>query len=162
MTQLQEVINNFTQTSDEELENKKFTSIDSDYSNIEDQENVFQTEPGISIKSSSRIDRLELGSKISTVDRQEDIIISEAEGVIDRVEEKTVRVKLFPKTYVNFPRILFKDEKRSKQGQHIKYMIKRDVEGYRYQEITPINDVKQHPEKEKVLTLVDEFKFRNE
>jgi hypothetical protein len=89
-------------------------------------------------------------------------VLAEVEGVILGMEEDYVKVKLLPDTYASFPRVLFAEETFMRRGQHIKYLIKRDKEGYRYQEIIPTTEVMAHPEKEKVLKLLDEFKYRDE
>lgn len=151
-----------TLTSEEEVEFQKYDVGGFCDNGIEYQETIFETKPGTSIKSSSLPDLSELRSQVSTTHIQEEHILSSVEGVIDRIDGKTVRVKLFPKSYANFPRILFTNKKKIRQGQHIKYMIKKDKDGYRYQEIVPIENTKQHPEKEEILKLLDELKYRNE
>lgn len=153
-----------TLTSEEEFEAQKYDSIAFNYrDNFEYQSMIFKTEAGnSSIKQTSMPDMSRMEVSLSVPEPRRDSILSEVEGVIDMLNEKTVRVKLFPKTYVNFPYILFKDHEKVRQGQHIKYLIKKDKEGYRYQEIETFQPEKQHPEKELVLKLLDEFKYRNE
>lgn len=151
-----------TLTSEEEVEFQKYDVGGFCDNGIEYQETIFETKPGTSMKSTSLPDVSELRSQVPTTHIQEEHIVSAVEGVIDRINGKMVRVKLFPKTYANFPRILFTNEAKIQQGQHIRYMIKKDEDGYRYQEIVPIDTTKQHPEKEKVLRLLDELKYRDE
>lgn len=68
-------------------------------------------------------------------------LLSEVSGVILAVEEEHVKVKIGVNTVVNFPKILFQDKPFASCGQHIKYQIKRDVRGYRYQDF--VQDVGQ-------------------
>ncbi|MCP4178452.1 MAG: hypothetical protein GY756_11865 [bacterium] len=42
------------------------------------------------------------------------------------------------------------------------YMIKKDTEGYRYQQIVLIENKQAHPEKDMILSLLDEFKYKDE
>jgi hypothetical protein len=154
-----------TVTSEDEFQVLKYDSLDlqgEDSLFGVPQSTIFRTEAGRSVRNDS-LSELN-GSKSSTTlsQPQGDLVLSEAEGVIDRINEHTVRVKLFPKTYANFPSILFKEQEKISQGQHIKYLIKKDREGYRYQEIEAIEIEKTHPEKNMVLKLLDELKYRDE
>lgn len=150
-----------TLTSDEETELSKYDLLKLHEPTNGYPELVFETEPGTSMGNMATQELHELGSQTYSVPPQEDNILSEVDGVIDRIEEKTVRVKLYPKTYANFPYILFTDTEKIRQGQHIKYLIKKAEDGYRYQEIVPVDNTQQHPEKEEIFRLLDEFKYRD-
>lgn len=63
-------------------------------------------------------------------------------------------------TIANFPEIIFKDKSSLKFGQNIKYQLKIDKEGYRYQEIIPVFDKEPHKDKNLILSLTDEFKYK--
>lgn len=106
--------------------------------------------------------------RISSVEKQdaqtnEDVVLSEVEGVIDRINDDTVRVKLYPNNnYANFPPVIFESKGIIKQGQHIKYMIKKDKEGYRYQQIKAIENIKPHPAKDDLLSLLDDISYKHD
>lgn len=90
-------------------------------------------------------------------------ILSEVEGVILSVEEnETVKIKLYPSTIAYVPDIIFEEQASIKMGQHIKYQIIKDREGYRYQKIVAIEKKASHPDKELTLKLLNEIKFRDE
>ncbi|MCP4105075.1 MAG: hypothetical protein GY749_06000 [Desulfobacteraceae bacterium] len=141
-----------TLTSDEETEVKKYNHIDLE---------IYQAEDRISSATCPN-DSAHTGITPKYTYKNRDKILNELEGVVDRVNEVTVRVKLFPDNYVNFPYIIFEEPTEIKQGQHIKYMIKEDTEGYRYQQIVLIENKQAHPEKDMILSLLDEFKYKDE
>ncbi len=151
---------NPTLTSDEENETSRYNNIDVGIRENEEQNILLATEAGTGHQNVRYIN-------IKTAPQahnypQKDIVLNEAEGVIDRInDDNTVRVKLFPDNYANFPSIIFKNEASIKQGQHIKYMIKKDTEGYRFQEIILIENKQEHPEKEMILNLLDDFKYKD-
>ena len=76
-------------------------------------------------------------------------------GVIDRINGDTVRVKLYPNSYINLPSIVFEDKEIIQQGQHIKYMIKNG-----YPKISVIKNKRSHPEKDDLLNLLNNFKYK--
>ncbi len=145
-----------TLTSDEEIEAKKYNHIDLEIYQAEDRI-LSATEAGTSLDDSAHI---HITHEYTC--KKKDKILNKVEGVVDRINEDTVRVKLFPDNYVNFPYIIFEEPAAVKQGQHIKYMIKKDAEGYRYQKIVLIDNKQAHPEKEMILSLLDEFKYKDE
>jgi hypothetical protein len=61
-------------------------------------------------------------------------------GVIDTINNDSIRVKFQNNIYANLPIVLF-DEDIIKPGQSFTYMIKINSEGYRYQDIVPMNPV---------------------
>ncbi len=150
-----------TLTSEEEVELSRYDLLDFHERDDDYRRRVFETAPGTSMGSSTPHDLRELGSQVYSTPPLEDNILSEVAGVIDRIEENTIRVKLYPKTYANFPHILFPNIENIRQGQHIKYLIKKAEDGYRYQEIVPIDNPQQHSEKEEIFRLLDEFKYKD-
>jgi hypothetical protein len=93
----------------------------------------------------------------------EESTISAVEGVILNVEENTVRVKLGSSTYANLPKVLFDDDPSfAKEGQKIRYILKKDIEGYRYQEIIPIIESSSSSAKKPILDILDKIKYRDE
>lgn len=89
-------------------------------------------------------------------------IISNIDGVVLSFDEDCVRVKLKPDTYANLLSVLFEDRKKIKEGQHIRYFIKEDTCGYRYQEVEAIENIEPHPEKEFILNMLDNIKLKDE
>jgi len=94
-------------------------------------------------------------------DYKEDTILSQVDGVIVRTSEESVRVKLPNDIIANFPLALFNDKTKIVQGQHIRYQIKRDREGYRYQEII-VHETEHNPKKDEILKLLDSIRIDNE
>ena len=92
----------------------------------------------------------------------EELTISSVEGVILNVEENTVRIKLASSTYANLPKVLFDDPSTVKEGQRIRYILKKDIEGYRYQEIIPIIESSSSSLKKPILDILDKIKYRDE
>lgn len=88
--------------------------------------------------------------------------ISAVEGVIINVEENTVRVQLASSTFANLPKVLFNDPSTIKQGQKICYTLKKDIEGYRYQEIIPILEASSSSHQKPILDILDKIKYRDE
>jgi len=62
-------------------------------------------------------------------------LVSEVSGVIVALRNEMVQVKLGEKTFVDFPSELFSSKNFINVGQHIKYQVKKDEWGYRYQDL---------------------------
>jgi hypothetical protein len=91
-----------------------------------------------------------------------ELIISAVDGVILDVEEDIVRVKLASSTYVNLPKVLFDDPSITKQGQRIRYILKKGIDGFRYQDIIPITESSSSSLKKPILDILDKIKYRDE
>jgi hypothetical protein len=88
-------------------------------------------------------------------------VISSVEGVILNVEEDYVRVKLGESAYVNLPKELFRDLKKTVEGQKVRYMLRKNIEGYRYQEVCPVIDTAPKPQREAVLGILSKIKYKD-
>lgn len=151
---------NETLTHEDELQHRRFDLTDISDNGIEYDEVPFQTQPAVNyfrlpVHAHENEDKEKLDKS-----PKDSVTLSEIEGVVVDIESEIVRVKLLPHSYFNFPKVLFSEP--VKLGQHIKYLIKKDIEGYRYQEIVPFYTGKSHPEKELILKLLDEIKPHNE
>jgi hypothetical protein len=143
-------------TSDEKDERNKYIQLKI-FDEPEKSRKIFETEAG-----TSQTDSFYSNIPSTSIYPNEDKILGEIEGVIDRIGDKKVRVKLFPNNYVNFPHVLFEDRQKIRIGQHVKYIVKMDSEGYRHQHILPIENKKPHPDKELIFDLLNDFKYKNE
>ena len=87
-------------------------------------------------------------------------IIKEMEGVIIEVRDAVVKVKLHPDTIVDFPKILFNGKDFVKYGQPIKYQIKQNAFGIRYQDFDISEDKSKNIFKDKIKEQLDSIKLR--
>lgn len=142
----------------DERELEEYYSINVGLMSFEEHKVAFSTEAEIGIKTTKSIeDTIEVKSAEAV---ETNNIIKEVEGVIVDIQEGYVSVKLLPDTIANFPEILFQDKGTIKLGQNIKYQLKIDKEEYRYQEIIPVFDKEPHKDRDFILNLTNEFKYK--
>jgi hypothetical protein len=87
----------------------------------------------------------------------DDKILEEKKGVINKVDPDFVKVKLDDNLLINFPVIFFSDKNLLKYGQQIKYQIKQDINGRKYQEFVEDIDIQPSKYKEKILEALNSF-----
>ncbi|MBN1998948.1 hypothetical protein JW935_15420 [candidate division KSB1 bacterium] len=149
-------ISSSEQSEEEMFKLKKISKIISKPENV-----IIETTPGLN-ENGQNIFTLKSSSSKNQLTTVNNNIIAEKNGVIDRIDNDSVRVKLQPDIYANFPLGLFSDSKLLRLGQHIKYVIKTDSEGYRYQEIIADTTKREHPNKKAILQLLDDIKYQDE
>jgi hypothetical protein len=78
------------------------------------------------------------------------------------VEDNSVRVKFPPSTYGRLPKELFKDPRTITEGQKIRYIVKKGIDGYRVQEVIPITENLSMDKIKTVLDILDKVKYRDD
>lgn len=78
------------------------------------------------------------------------------------VEENSVRVKFPPSTYVRLPKELFKESRTTIEGQKIRYIVKKGVDGYRVQEVIPVTENLSMDKIKTVLDILAKIKYRDD
>lgn len=68
-------------------------------------------------------------------------LLSEVSGVVVSLRDDFVQIKLGNNTFVDFPTVLFASKTFINVGQHVKYQVKKDQWGYRYQDLVVDNSV---------------------
>lgn len=162
MTSSSAISRNLTLTKEEEIESEKYNLVNLLEASTQINKPIYITAPGTNESNYFQEDIIVNEALQSENLVQGDKVLSELEGVIDTINEDTVRVKLVNKIYANFPKILFTDDLKIIPGQHVKYSIKQNINGFRYQKITPIENNKEHPRKKEILNILNEFKYRDE
>ncbi len=94
----------------------------------------------------------------TTVSIQQEMVIKDLNGIVLKVDDEFVVIKLETDFVVNFPKILFKDKKFIKYGQPIKYLIKQDFKGYRYQDFEPYHESTENPLKDEIEQIAKDLK----
>ena len=94
---------------------------------------------------------------LESVSPTSDLIVKEMTGVVMENNENDVLIKLEMGLAVNFPKVLFEGKKFIKFGQPIKYQIKIDHKGYKYQDFVPCLDQRENPYKDEIAKILDSF-----
>jgi hypothetical protein len=80
--------------------------------------------------------------------------------IVNTTDDNLIEVKLDEDTYALFHKNLFSKSDDIFVGQHFKYQINVDSEGYRYQHFKPFIPQIQEKDNESILNILENFKYK--
>ena len=130
-------------------------NIDIDYMTNIKEDKDYNLYFGGELRTESSIDNI-MHINDDLISETQSNIIKQIKGVIQNIGKEKVLVKIGENTVIEFPKVLFKDEKLLMYGRSIMYQIKKDEKGFRYQDFIEA-EFEQSYLRDEILTELDSF-----